>query len=52
MRSAGRQQGAVKSTVRVSQTYYPRPEYAQVYAKRYAAYRAVVDGLSGVWEVL
>ena len=43
-------QEAVSRTVKITKTIYPRPEYKEIYEKKYAAYRAVIDGLSGAWE--
>lgn len=40
---------AVKKTVNISRTVYPRPEYASVYEEKYAAYRAVIEALAPVW---
>lgn len=41
---------AISRTVTVSKTICPRPEYKEIYEEKYATYRAVIDGLSGVWE--
>lgn len=41
---------AIERTVTITQTVEPRPEYAEVYRKKYETYRAVVDGLSAAWE--
>ena len=38
--------------VKVSGKVMPRPEYKEIYEKKYADYRLVVDALSGVWESL
>lgn len=43
-------QDAVNRTVKINRTIYPRPEYKAVYEEKYEAYRAVVEGLSGVWS--
>ena len=41
---------AIERTVTITQTVEPRPEYAEVYRKKYETYRAVVDGLGAAWE--
>ena len=41
---------AIGKTVHITSTTYPRPEYKEIYEQKYAAYRAVVKGLSGAWE--
>lgn len=41
---------AVERTVHVTGTVQPRPEYKDIYEKKYATYRAVVDSLNGVWD--
>ncbi|MCD8248599.1 MAG: carbohydrate kinase, partial [Lachnospiraceae bacterium] len=43
-------QDAVARTVKITKTIDPRPEYKEIYEKKYAAYRAVIDGLNGVWS--
>lgn len=43
-------QDAVSRTVTITKTVYPRQEYKEIYERKYAAYRAVIDGLSGAWE--
>ncbi|MGI6578873.1 MAG: FGGY-family carbohydrate kinase [Saccharofermentanales bacterium] len=42
---------AIRRCVRISKTVNPRPEYASVYTEKYKRYRAVVDGLSEVWDL-
>lgn len=41
---------AIEKTVHITSTTYPRAEYKEIYEQKYAAYRAVVKGLSGAWE--
>lgn len=41
---------AIERTVTISKTINPRPEYKEVYEEKYQTYRAVIDGLSGVWK--
>ena len=41
---------AISRTVRITKTVYPRPEYADIYKKKYETYRAVIDSLDGVWH--
>lgn len=41
---------AVRETVKISRTIYPRREYAAIYKKKYEMYRAVIEGLSDVWS--
>lgn len=41
---------AVQRTVKITKTIAPRPEYQTVYEEKYKTYRAVIKGLSGVWE--
>ena len=36
----------------VSKKVLPRPEYAEVYERKYRMYRKVIGALSGVWEDL
>ena len=43
---------AIRRTVKVSDTVYPRPEYKQIYQKKFARYRSVNDALNGIWEKL
>ena len=43
-------QEAIARTVKISKTIYPRPEYKAVYEEKYAAYRAVIDGLKSAWS--
>lgn len=43
-------QEAVRRTVTITKTVYPRPEYKKIYEEKYATYRAVIDGLGSVWE--
>lgn len=43
-------QDAIRRTVKITKTVMPRPEYKEIYEKKYATYRAVIDGLSGVWN--
>ena len=43
-------QEAIGRTVKISKTIYPRPEYKEIYEEKYAAYRAVIDGLAGAWS--
>lgn len=40
----------IERTVTVTKTVQPRPEYKEIYAKKYQTYRRVIEGLSGVWE--
>lgn len=41
---------AIKKTVKITDTIMPRPEYKEIYEEKYAAYRAVIDGLSSAWK--
>ena len=41
---------AVERTVKITETVQPRPEYKGIYEEKYATYRSVIEGLSGVWE--
>lgn len=41
---------AVQRTVNITKTVMPRPEYREIYERKYETYRAVIDGLKGVWE--
>ena len=41
---------AADRTVTISRTVFPRPEYREIYEEKYQTYRAVIDGLSGVWD--
>ena len=43
---------AIGKTVRITKTVQPRPEYKEVYEKKYSTYRKVVDGLRGAWADL
>ena len=43
-------QEAIRRTVTITKTIYPRPEYKEIYEEKYAAYRTVIDGLSSAWE--
>ncbi len=45
-------EAAAAKLVRVSKKVMPRPEYAEVYAKKYGLYRRVIEALGGVWEAL
>ena len=40
----------IKKTVKITKTVQPRPEYKEIYEKKYQTYRRVIEGLSGVWE--
>jgi L-xylulokinase len=40
----------IKKTVNITKTILPRPEYKDIYEKKYQTYRRVIEGLSGVWE--
>ncbi|MHB8128401.1 MAG: FGGY-family carbohydrate kinase [Mobilitalea sp.] len=42
-------QDAIKKTVKISNTIYPRPEYKEIYEEKYLTYRTVIDGLNNVW---
>ena len=41
---------AIARTVVITDTVYPRPEYKEVYEKKYSAYRKVIEGLAGAWD--
>lgn len=41
---------AIEKTVQINKTVYPRPEYKDIYEKKYQTYRSVVDGLNGAWK--
>lgn len=43
-------QDAVERTVTITKTITPRTAYQEIYEEKYAAYRAVIEGLSGVWN--
>ena len=45
-------EAAAARLVHVSKKVMPRPEYADVYGRKYQMYRKVIDALSGVWETL
>ena len=45
-------EAAAARLVHVSKKVMPRPEYADVYGRKYQMYRKVIDALSGVWESL
>lgn len=40
----------IEKTVKITKTVQPRPEYKEIYEKKYQIYRRVIEGLSGVWE--
>ena len=40
----------IEKTVKISKRVQPRPEYKEIYEKKYQTYRRVIEGLSGVWE--
>lgn len=40
----------IEKTVKITKTVHPRPEYKEIYEKKYQTYRRVIEGLSGVWE--
>ena len=40
----------IEKTVKITKTIQPRPEYKEIYEKKYQTYRRVIEGLSGVWE--
>lgn len=41
---------AIRKTVRITKTVYPREEYKHIYEKKYQTYRRVISGVSDVWE--
>lgn len=41
---------AIARTVHITKTIQPRPEYKEIYEKKYQTYRRVIEGLSGAWE--
>lgn len=41
---------AIKRTVTITNRVQPRPEYKEIYEEKYAAYRSVIDSLSGAWK--
>ena len=43
-------QDAVARTVKITKTIQPRPDYREIYEKKYDTYRAVIDGLSSAWD--
>lgn len=43
-------QEAIRRTVAITKTIYPRPEYKEIYEEKYAAYRAVIESLSSAWK--
>lgn len=43
-------QEAIKRTVVITKTIQPRVEYKEIYEEKYAAYRAVIDGLNSAWN--
>lgn len=40
----------IRRTVKITRTVQPRPEYREIYAKKYQTYRRVIEGLSSAWE--
>lgn len=40
----------IEKTVKITKTVQPRPEYKEIYEKKYQTYRRVIEDLSGVWE--
>ena len=40
----------IEKTVKITKTVQPRPEYKEIYEKKYQTYRRVIEGLSGIWE--
>ena len=40
----------IQKTVKITKTVQPRPEYKEIYEKKYQTYRRVIEGLSSVWE--
>lgn len=45
-------EAASAKTVQVQNTVEPRPEMGPIYEKKYACYRAAIDGLRDVWGLL
>lgn len=43
-------QDAIKRTVTITKTIYPRAEYKEIYKEKYSTYRAVINGLNSVWS--
>ena len=43
-------QDAIARTVHITKTIAPRPEYKEIYEKKYETYRKVIDGLSSAWS--
>lgn len=41
---------AVERTVHITGTVNPRPEYKEIYAKKYETYRRVVESLNAAWD--
>lgn len=41
---------AVKRTVKITKTVMPRPQFREIYEKKYQAYRSVIEGLAGSWK--
>lgn len=41
---------AIDKTVVITDRIMPRTEYKEIYEKKYEAYRAVIEGLSGAWK--
>lgn len=43
-------QDAVNRTVQITDRVMPRPQYREIYEKKYEAYRGVIEGLSKAWK--
>ena len=43
---------AIKRTVRIKKTVYPRSEYAEIYEQKYRQYQKVIEALDSVWDEL
>ena len=41
---------AIKRTVRIKKTVYPRSEYAEIYEQKYRQYQKVIEALDSVWD--
>ncbi len=40
----------IQKTVKITKTVQPRPDYKEIYEKKYQTYRRVIESLSDVWE--
>ncbi|WP_067141154.1 FGGY-family carbohydrate kinase [Oceanivirga salmonicida] len=43
-------ESAIKRTVKITKTIYPRLEYKEIYEKKYNIYKSVIENLNSVWD--